>query len=385
VLGQQGFNNLSASSATNGLNSPRHMSADSSDRLYVCDSGNNRLLIFAQGPQSVTGQGSSLQVPNLSSPQGVVVSQITGEAWITSTGNDQVLRFPSFENLILSQTPNDTIQLQTNTLAVTLDNADNPIVAEAANRITFFYPQVVWQNSANYNSQPMAPGMLALLYRVGLSFNFTSTPSQGLPLQTTLNDIQIQVNGAPAPIFRIDNIDLAFQVPQNTPLTNVPVVILHPSTGEVIGSATIPIQQFSPGFYTVGAVAQGPVEASAVNDDNTVNTASNPVSRDGTHFIQFYLTGGGMFPGVADGQIPSSPVNTQVRPIVLAAAFAPNGIAPDSDVLYSGSSFYPGVWQVNFKVESKFGPGQNIIAIELGSYNTTLGANGQIQVYFYTK
>jgi len=146
------------------------------------------------------------------------------------------------------------------------------------------------------------------------------------------------------------------------------------------------MQQYSPGFYTMGnPVGQGPILAAAVNDDNTVNSANNAVSRDGTHFIQFYLTGGGMYPGVPDGQIPSSPVNTVDRPKILAGAFAPLGIAPDADVLYSGSSFYPGVWQVNFKVESKFGPGQNVVALEIGPYVSTQGATGTLQVYFYTK
>src|SRR5579862_1170442 len=389
VLGQQGFNNLSSSNATNGMNSPRHLSADSSDRLYVCDSGNNRVLIFAQGPNSAVGQGSSLQVPGFSGPQGIAVSQATGEAWVTNTGAATVVRLPSFENLAFNQTANDTIQLQTQTLAVTLDNAGySLIVAESANRVTFFYPQLAWQNSASYNSNPLAPGMLALLYRAGLDFNFTSTPSQAAPLQTSLNDIQVQVNGVPAPIFRIDTIDLAFQVPQATsPSGNATIVVLHPSTGEIIASASAPMAQYAPGFYTMGnPVGQGPILAAAVNDDNTINGPSNAISRDGTHFIQFYLTGGGAYPGVPDGKIPSGgTVNTVDRPKILAAAFAPLGIAPDADVLYSGTSFYPGVWQINFKVESKFGPGQNTVAVEIGPYFSSAGATGTLQVYFWTK
>jgi len=387
VLGQSSFNNLSASNATNGMNSPRHISADSSDRLYVADSGNNRLLVFANAPTAASGAGSSLQVPNFSGPEGVIVSQITGEAWVTDTGNAAVVRLPPYELLSLGEPSTDTIRLQTQTLAVTLDNTGyNPIVAEAANRVTFFYPQMIPQNSANYSFPTVAPGMLALLYQVGLSFNLTSTPSQPAPLPITLNDIQIQVNGVPAPIFRIDNIDLAFQVPQATPVGNASLVVLHPSTGEVIGSATIQVQQYAPGFYASGSPA-GTGLAAASNDDGSINSPSNPISRDGTHHITFYLTGGGAFPGVPDGQIPSSPVNTQAQPIVISSnGFPPLGIAPAADILNSTTSFYPGVWQINFQVASSFPPGcSNVVAVELGSYNSTQGPNGTIQIYFCTK
>jgi uncharacterized protein (TIGR03437 family) len=387
VLGQQGFNNQTTSNATNGMNSPRHLSADSSDRLYVCDSGNNRVLIFANAPNAAVGQGSSLQLTGFSSPQGVVVSQRTGEAWVTNTGGATVQRFPSFENLILSQTPNDTVQLQTQTLAVTLDNTgNNIIVAESANRITFFYPQLAWQNSANYNSNPIAPGMLALLYQMGLEFNFTSTPSQSLPLPPTVNDIQVQVNGVPAPIYRIDPIDIAFQVPQATALGTASVVVLHPSTGEIIASASIPVNQYAPGFYASGNPA-GTGQAAATNDDGSINSQNNPISRDGTHFVTFYLTGGGAFPGLPDGQVPASgtTISTQDQPQILSTTFAPLGIAPQKDVLYSGTSFYPGVWQVNFKVESIFGPGKQVVAVVIGSYVSSQGPSGTIQVYFYTK
>jgi uncharacterized protein (TIGR03437 family) len=389
VLGQQSFNNLGSSSATNGLNSPRHISADSSDRLYVCDSGNNRIQIWANAPTAITGQGSSLQLSGFSSPQGVVVSQLTGEAWVTNTGSDTVQRLPSFQNLILGETANDTIQLQTQTLAVTLDNTGyNIIVAESANRVTFFYPQLAWQNSANYNSNPIAPGMLALLYQMGLEFNFTSTPSQSLPLPTTepTNDIQIQVNGVPAPIYRVDPIDIAFQVPQATALGNANIVVMHPDTGEILASATIPVNQYAPGFYASGNPA-GTGQAAALNDGTTINSQSNPVSRDGTHFITFFLTGGGVFQGVPDGQIPPAGtlVNTQDTPLILSTTFAPLGIAPAKDLKYSGASFYPGVWQINFQVDPLFGPGQQIVAVEIGSYVSTQGPSGNIQIYFWTK
>jgi uncharacterized protein (TIGR03437 family) len=200
-----------------------------------------------------------------------------------------------------------------------------------------------------------------------------------------VNDIQIQVNGVPAPIYRIDPIDIAFQVPQATPASgNANIVIMHPSTGEIIGTVSAPMQQYSPGFYTSGNPV-GTGQVAATNDDGTVNSGSNPVSRSGTHFVTFYLTGGGAFPGVPDGQVPASAVNTADRPRILAGAFAPSGIAPDSDVLFSGSSFYPGVWQINFKVESAFGIGLQNVAVQIGGYSSNNGPSGTIQVYFYTK
>jgi uncharacterized protein (TIGR03437 family) len=271
---------------------------------------------------------------------------------------------------------------------VELDNSDNVIIAEAANRVTFYFASLAWQNPTNFNIQPLAPGMLALLYRNGKNFSFTPTPYTGaLPLPQSLGDIQVIVNGTPAPMYRLDPIDIAFQVPSNAPTSGTAsVVVQHASTGEIIGAITAQMAPFNPGFFTAGTgTVPGTGLLAATNDDGSVNGPGNPISRDGTHFIIFYLTGGGAFPGVPDGNLPSSPVNTTVMPQFLSGAFGSSAQVPAADVKYSGSSFYPGVWQINFQVENKFPPGNNVIALTMNGFASSQGYGQTIQVYFVAK
>src|SRR6185437_4650264 len=94
-------------------------------------------------------------------------------------------RLPQYDSLILSGDPNKPpvtdIIGSPNPLALALDNSDNLITAEASNRVAFYFAELVFQNAANYNSQPLAPGMLALLYRQGLAFSLPTSYDPSAP------------------------------------------------------------------------------------------------------------------------------------------------------------------------------------------------------------
>ena len=56
--------------------------------------------------------------------------------------------------------------------------------------------------------------MLAVLGRYGTNFSFTPIGNQEPAVAFTgLNDVQVLVNGIPAPIFRLDSAVIYFQVP----------------------------------------------------------------------------------------------------------------------------------------------------------------------------
>jgi len=391
VLGQTSFQGNTPSNSSAGLNSPRHMSVDTSDRLYVADAANNRIVVFNGANTLGNGAGSSLQLPFFNVPQGIKVSQLTGDIWVASSTGDQMYLLPEYDTLIIEQTPTSfpilaQISTQTAPWALELDNSDNLIVSEQANRETFFYPAVAWQNPANFNLQPLSPGQLALLYQDGLGYNFTPTTSvPGVyPLPTTLGDVQVLINGEAAPMYRLDPIDIAFQVPSDAPVSgNANFVVLHPSTGQIIGTGSVPMAQFNPGFFADGSGGvAGTGLLAAVNNTGVVNGPSNPIKANNTNFITFFLTGGGPFPGITDGNIDTTgTVNTIVRPQILSVD-GWGGLVPDDQIQYSGSSFFPGVWQINFLVSSKYGPGNHVIAVTMNGISSSIGPNGVIQVYF---
>jgi len=402
VLGQTSFSNIQPSPAVAGLNGPRHMGVDSSDRLYVADASNNRMVVYNNPLTSANGTASSLQENNMAAPQGVVVNQATGESWV-ALGDDVIWRLPEYDALVLQSNPNappytQQLNLQTVPFAVTLDDANNLIVAEQSNRATFYYPKLTYQHVANYSGgtangayvTPLAPGQLAEIFQVGQNFNFTPAMENSNPWPITLSDLQVTVNGVPAPIYRVDTTDIAFQVPSMTPPTGTAnFLVTHPSTGEIVAAGSIPMAQYSPGFFTAGAIGSGQI--AAINlVDNSVNSQANPVSRDGNHYISFYLTGGGLFSGgpnppPADGFAPTQQSNTQDVAQLISDSFGANGLVPASAVTFSGAGAFAGGWQINYLVPSLVPPGAHVITVRIGGY-TPVGPNGQpIQTIFWAK
>ena len=72
VVGQPSFASGTASGNLTGLNSPRHVATDTSGRLYVADSGNNRVLVFRRHLKRCSDRSCrALQFPDFQSePRG---------------------------------------------------------------------------------------------------------------------------------------------------------------------------------------------------------------------------------------------------------------------------------------------------------------------------
>jgi uncharacterized protein (TIGR03437 family) len=357
------------------------------------------MLVWTNAQNQTTGASSSAQFTGLiQSPQGIAVSPTTGEIWVSNTANSQILRLPEFNALILNSTPNNftpnqVIQAQTPAAAITLDGSDNLVVAESANRVTQFFAALTYTHAANYNQLPIAPGMLTSLYRRGKDFSFPTGSATTNPWPTVMNDFTVTVNGQPAAIYGMAASVLNFQVPtQNVPSSgNVEFLIKRASTNEIIAAGTFTMAPYSPGFFS-GAQSASCGQIAAVNDDGTINSPSNPVSRDGTHSIAFYLTGGGVFDGgpgapPQDGFAPSEVASTHEAPTMISGVFAPNGIVPASDIIYSGAGAFPGGWQINMKVNKAYAPGpNNLIALQIGGTPSNVGVAGsKVSCTFATK
>ena len=370
--------------------------------------------VFTNARNSANGAASAFQLNNLNQPQGIIISQQTGEIYIANTGSFNVLRLPEYDSFIGSSTPNsypinDTLSTQTAPLSVALysdtaDLSDNQIVAEAANRITVFLPAAFiperreLQLSAHGagNARTDVPQWSAIQFTdVVSSFSPNNLP---LPWRTTVNDIQILVSApgmtpTPAPIFRIDPTLIAFQVPASTPPSGTAnFVVFHPSTGVIVGEGDFQMARYSPGFFTAGNLP-GTGQVRAFNNLNAGETCSpmpdcvingpgaNAISRDGTHTISFCLTGGGVFQNnPTDGEY-AAPGNTADQPQLLSSTYAPSALVPPANVTYSGAGCgFPGGWQVNFLVSSLFQPSNtNVIALTIGDIPSSRGPSGTIQ------
>ena len=82
---------------------PRGVAVDASGRLFVADTNNNRVLVFATpwtsslasivlGQTSMSGSGAGAGLGQLNGPEGLFVDG-AGDLWVADTGNHRVLRF----------------------------------------------------------------------------------------------------------------------------------------------------------------------------------------------------------------------------------------------------------------------------------------------------
>lgn len=366
VFGQVDFSSTAASSKTgkdaedNRMFGPRHIAADTDARLYVADTGNSRVLIFDTLARTPHADAHAVVVlDGLRSPRGIYVSAVTGEAWVTDTGNSRTVRYPRFDQIPLNNfQPTAIIPGATATLAVAQDQFGNLFVADAANRVAIHYPGLAAVNAASYSDRPLAPGMIATIYPAGGRFgDQTLTNAElpnPLPLPTELADIQVLVNDTPAPLFLVSPQQINLMVPTTAPSSGLAeFTVMRKSTGQILGSASVQMNAASPGIF-VGSGKQ----AAALNQDGTFNTPNNPAARGSV--ISLFGTGPGPVAGApADGEVAQGITPTSETPrVFIEPCYVDEPSCESAGVLYSGlAPGQVGLWQINVEVPKAAAPG----------------------------
>ena len=395
VFGQTGFNVVGKPTVIDDtvMTAPRHVAADSSGRLYVADTGNNRVMIFGD-PHDVNtaskGAHALLTITTgLSAPRGIFVSSLTGEIWVADTGNGRSLRYPSFEQYFVTNTYNFSISgYYSAPLALAQDQYGDLMVADAYNRVEFYYPGLAWQNAASYVTNYLAPGVLATIYPLGVTFGtITANSNQQpnpVPYPTLLADTQVLFNGQPAPVLLVSPGQINFMIPMSASTSgNVDVQVVRQSTGQILTDGLVAMNTVSPAIFAGGLVncslAGGKCrQAAVVNDaDGTVNGPNNPAAAGS--YISIYATGQGFVQGApADGDIPRAGlVQTSALPKVwINACYVDDasctGETGVENVEFSGlSPQFPGVWQINVRIPKNTGPGAQVpLFIVMNNYTS---------------
>ncbi len=357
VFGQPDFTTAGTGTTPNRMNTPRHISTDTDDRLYVADGNNNRVLIFSRAVAAGPDPSAVLVLSrNLRTPQGVAVSR-TGEIWVANSGTNGTFRYPKFDTLqIQGDVNDDTIAhpvtpSTTAALAVALDSFGNLYVADSASRVGIHYPGMAMVNAAN-NQLRVAPGMIATIYRQGPEFtdqtvSFNELPNP-VPLPRELADVQVMVNDVAAPLYFVSPGQINFLVPSSTAVnTTAEIQVLRASTGQIFASSTVTVVPVSPGLFTNDGSGGGQV--AALNEDNSRNGPTNALPRG--RVIQLFGTGQGVIAGAPpDGEVATGAIETAARPRVFVNTQAAGGLV-ECTVTYSGlAPGLVGVWQVNATV-----------------------------------
>lgn len=203
------------------------------------------------------------------------------------------------------------------------------------------------------------PGSLGTVFVTGLLGDIDGVvQSNRVPFPTTLEGVSVTVNGTPAPIVSVINIDgqeqINLQVPFGTRVGAATVVI--EKDGLSITVEGVPIHSVQPGIFEFPL--DGKFFAAALDIDNKLITPSNPVRPGG--IVQLFLTGLGRLTTSVGTNNPG-PASPLPRVVVETIV----GI-DDAGMKNLGAFYAPGllmVYQINFEVGANVQSGNRKLTI----------------------
>ncbi len=221
-------------------------------------------------------------------------------------------------------------------------------------------------SSASFAAGALAPGALVTIMGTALGPSTgVAVPSAVGAFGTTLAGVQALFNGTPAPLLYVSSTVVNAVVPFiESGQAIVAVQISY--NGALSNTVSVPIAAAAPGLFT--AASSGVGQGSILNQDYSVNSASNPAAAGSV--VAVYGTGGGLFqPALADGTIAGSALSTLVLPVTATV----NGAA--ATVVYSGSApgLIAGVMQINVEIPAGTPSGNAPITISVGGVATQAG------------
>jgi uncharacterized protein (TIGR03437 family) len=324
-----------------GLVSPRGMAMDASGNFYFSEPPLKQVWMFAP-----SGSHSQLAAGTWSSPQGIALDG-SGNLLVADSGLNQVLSVNSLGNvtvvagtgvagfggdggsaaLALLNAPTDVLVSAGGDLIV--DSGSNRVrqLSGAAAQTTVAPIQVVTAvNAASLTPGPIAPGMLMALLGTGLTAN---------------DAIQVMFNATAAPVLAVNAEEVLVRVPvtlEGTQSVQIGVNQMPQITANVVEAA--------PALF---ANPQG--QASALNQDGTLNSGANPAARGSV--ITLFGTGEGV-----SG---------------LGLSMTVGGY--QATILYAGpSGNYPGMFQVNALLPAGYlTAGTYPVVATVGSFATQVG------------
>ena len=373
VLGVQNFTSTGDGTAT-ALSTPGGVAVDPQERILVADSGNARILVYspASGLAQAGSPPSVTLTAGLNQPVSIGMG-LNGQFWVADNGQNLLLHYTTLDLLPLATPPYgpDATLVARTPRSAFVDPYNNLLVADGANRILYYAPKVNVANAANYiDGRALAPGTFASIFANGTNVLSSGTAaSTTQPLPTVSADTQVIVNGKPSALSYVSpaqiNLPLGLSLPTGG---TVDLQVVRKSTGQVYGGAEIPLSSASPALFVLGGAQSGPVAAR--NQDNSLNTASNPAPR-GT-VIQLFGTGQGPVPGAPpDGEASTGPLETTVRPQVILGS--PGVAVPAENIKYSGlAPGFVGLWQINVELPITAPSGASIpITVYMNSIPST--------------
>jgi len=372
------------------LSAPQGVYVDSASNLYVADSGDNRVVVFAytaDAPPAGAAAAYTFGGGVLKTPVDVALDS-SGNIYVSDFGNNRVLEFSSPISLsgpavigVVGQPAATGTAANwdgSNGLAspdsiaspvgIYIDRQDTLYVGDAGNnRVLHFLKAAAAVNAASFQAgAPVAQGGLATITGSALAAS-TATPS-GQALPSSLGNRVVQIDDQlAAPLGLVSPGQVNFQVPSTAPLGTARVAVRTADTNELVAGGSILIAPVSPGLFTASSSGSG--QGLIYNQDGTLNGPSNPAPAGST--ILLYGTGQGQVsPAISDGvPAPGPPMSATVavpttdgkacltvQPslcVAIGNAFGTvkaSGLAPG----------YVGLWQINVTIPQGIASGSAV-------------------------
>ena len=244
---------------------------------------------------------------------------------------------------------------------------------------------------------------ISTIFPLGIQFGTDTadafSQSTPIPLPTALANIQVTVNGTPAPLYYVSPTQINFIMPWNAPTTGTAnVQVLNTLTGQLLAASDIPMNTVSPAIFAGASAGVGAKLAAVVNQSGVVNDPTHPAKAG--EYISIWATGQGLVPisdQPADGDIPRNGLvgalgNLRVwmcSDYTDQIPLQPNEqrSIPGVDtnfIEFSGlSPSFPGMWQVNVRIPQVCAAGANVVSFLYDSVPDNIAAVTGYKIVFY--
>ena len=214
-------------------------------------------------------------------------------------------------------------------------------------------------NAATFVGGSVSPGLIVTVFgdRIGPSALALGAPAAG-KFPVLVGETRVLFDGVPAPIVYVSSGQTSVIVPYAVAGKTSTVMTVE-YQGVVSNAATIPVVAARPGLFSANSSGSG--QGALLNEDNTVNSASNPLAR--RKIAVLFATGEGVTtPGGVDGQLATSVYPKPNLPVRVRIG----GV--DAEVLYAGAAptLVAGVLQVNVRVPASTPDGNAVVELFVG-------------------
>ena len=338
--GAIGFSGDGGPATAASLNNPTAVAVDPAGNLYITDQSNHRIrrvtpagvidTVAGNGSNSYSGDGGAATAASLNYP-GSIVLDANSTLFIVDTINQRIRRVTGTTINTIAGTgtagysgdggPATAAQVN-NPFAIAVDSAGNVLFGDTTNNRIRSISSVAAArlplitsagvtNAASFQTGIAPGGMLTLFgTNLGASPGQILTPTTAA-WPTTLNGVQVFIDGEPRPVYRVLNLNGSEQLTVQAPYTlaGKTSTTVQVSTPAGIGSpVTVPVVPAQPGIFVLDGAG-----SVAVKPDASIITAANPAGRGET--VVLYLTGLGLLDLPPDPGQPAS-LTTLARTVI---------------------------------------------------------------------